>query len=509
MSPGRVDPLRYLRRDVSAVPHQGGYVAKQCPVVAHLRYDPTNVADKVPYPEALQRRFDAGRLFEADVFAELRVLHPTALVFDPDERDLIEPTFDAMRRGVALIVGGQLPNDDVGRRVGKPDIVVRVEDASIDGNAWSYVPVDVKHHLTLQPSVQGAFGPPQCSPLGSPTLTDPNVGYPRWLIHRDRGVTTRSDLATLDARTASLLDAGVDLARWRQQAATLLGDTPVDAIPVEAPKQLHALLDSEIRTVGDVLGLDVTTAEYSGAPISNLTKSIDLARLGISNTVARARGVTEIVVPSADVELDIDLESAGERVYLWGTLVSGDLPEVAVGYLPFAAFDVLDDGGEAELFVSFWSWLTDVRRAAVDAGLSMHAYCHSGPSAENRQLRSACRRFEGRAGIPTLEEVDAFLASEQWIDMREVVTSQLVTPFGTGLKALATYAGFEWRDDDPGGEQSLAWYELATADADERVRTENQQRLLDYNEDDCRATRHLREWLSQESPSIPSLEDFD
>ena len=146
------------------------------------------------------------------------------------------------------------------------------------------------------------------------------------------------------------------------------------------------------------------------------------------------------------------------------------------GYLPFASFEVLDDDREAELFAEFWTWLTDVRCTATEAGLNMRAYCHSGPSAENRQLRSACRRFEGRAGIPTLEDVDAFLASEQWIDMREVVTSQLLTPFGTGLKALATYAGFAWRDDDPGGEQSLAWYELATAHPDLSVRTENRQR---------------------------------
>ncbi len=80
---------------------------------------------------------------------------------------------------------------------------------------------------------------------------------------------------------------------------------------------------------------------------------------------------------------------------------------------------------------------------------------------------------------------------------------------GTGLKAPATDVGFVWRDDDPGGKQSLAWYELATADPDSDVRGENQRRLLAYNEDDCRATRHLREWLSREGPSIPSLEDFD
>ena len=190
-------------------------------------------------------------------------------------------------------------------------------------------------------------------------------------------------------------------------------------------------------------------------------------------------------------------------------LVSGTHPSIAPGYRPFVTFDVLDDDREAALFADFWAWLTDVRRTAADAGLSLRAYCHSGESAENRQLRSACRRFEGRPGIPALDEVNEFLGSAQWVDMRHVVSTQLLTPFGTGLKALATYAGFTWRDDDPGGEQSLAWYELATVHPDASVRAENQHRVLEYNEDDCRATRHLREWLEREGPSLQALEDFD
>jgi predicted RecB family nuclease len=225
--------------------------------------------------------------------------------------------------------------------------------------------------------------------------------------------------------------------------------------------------------------------------------------------VARQRGVTEIVVPRADVELDIDLESSDERVYLWGALVSGTHPSITTGYRPFVTFDILDDDREAALFADFWAWITDVRRIAADAGLRLRAYCHSGESAENRQLRSACRRFAGRSGIPALDEVDEFLASAQWVDMREVVSTQLLTPFGTGLKALATYAGFTWRDDDPGGEQSLAWYELATAHPDANVRAENQHRVIEYNEDDCRATRHLRDWLERDGQSLPALEEFD
>ena len=631
-----LDPLRYRRLDVTSVPHQGGYIAKQCPVVAHLRYDPTNAATRVSPPEALERRFEAGRLFEAEIFAELNARHPDAVMFDPDARDLIGPTVVAMQNGANLILGGQLPNDDVGRRVGKPDVLVRVDGAEGD-RSWFYVPIDVKHHLTLQPSLSGAFGPARRSLLGSPTPTEgstaagewsrrragdvlqlshywrmleaagfaapgarvagiigternvtwfdldapvwrsggairsslerydfefsfrldviacaltqgqpgaappivvplykrecgecewrdvcvpeldaadhvtlvPGIGYPQWLIHREHGTTTRTALAALDARTASLLDRGVALTRWQDAAGTLPADTPVEAIPSKAPKQRATLLADGVRVAGDLLALDPATAAYSGTPLSNLTTSIDLARLGLTNLVARVRGISEIAVPRADLEIDIDLESSGERVYLWGTLVSGARAGTEPGYLPFVAFDPLDDDGEAELFAEFWTWLTRVRRTAADAGLSLRAYCHSGPSAENRQMRAAAGRFAGRPGVPSLEAVNALLASDQWVDMREVVTTQMLTSFGTGLKSLAAYTGFTWRDDDPGGEQSLAWYELATADPDEAVRAANRQRVLEYNDDDCRATRHLREWLEREGPSLPSLEDLD
>ena len=55
------------------------------------------------------------------------------------------------------------------------------------------------------------------------------------------------------------------------------------------------------------------------------------------------------------------------------------------------------------------------------------------------------------------------------------------------IKTLAKYLGFKWRDTHPSGAASIQWF-------DEWVRTgsaDTRQRILDYNEDDCRATRVL------------------
>lgn len=97
-------------------------------------------------------------------------------------------------------------------------------------------------------------------------------------------------------------------------------------------------------------------------------------------------------------------------------------------------------------------------------------------------------------------EVEEFIRSSRWIDMYRVLDSQLITGDRIGLKLVAGLAGFAWRDDDPDGAASMVWYEQAIAGDPEARR-----RLLAYNEDDVRATRVLRDWMTEtDFPSIAS-----
>ena len=59
------------------------------------------------------------------------------------------------------------------------------------------------------------------------------------------------------------------------------------------------------------------------------------------------------------------------------------------------------------------------------------------------------------------------------------------------IKTLAKYLGFSWRDTHPSGAASIEWFDRWIQRADPAIR----QRILDYNEDDCRATRVLRDAL--------------
>ena len=62
----------------------GGYAAKRCPVRVHNDVSPAvQTLEWVPSPED-QARLDAGKAFEAAVFAQLTALHPGCVLVDPD-----------------------------------------------------------------------------------------------------------------------------------------------------------------------------------------------------------------------------------------------------------------------------------------------------------------------------------------------------------------------------------------------------------------------------------------
>ncbi|WP_392531846.1 TM0106 family RecB-like putative nuclease [Nostoc sp. C117] len=80
----------------------------------------------------------------------------------------------------------------------------------------------------------------------------------------------------------------------------------------------------------------------------------------------------------------------------------------------------------------------------------------------------------------------------RFVDIYEQLTQSVALPIESyALKAIARWLGFEWRNKEASGAKCIYWYDqwLATGD---RTLLES---IQSYNEDDCRATRRVKDWL--------------
>ena len=238
-----------------------------------------------------------------------------------------------------------------------------------------------------------------------------------------------------------------------------------------------------------------------------LDELIYRARCHVRNSALRILDPSLMGCPTADVEVDVDMESYDDATYLWGANVTLNTPlDGAVeGYTTFVEWGELTDEAEAENFARFWAWLNDLRRQCAESGLSFAAYCFWAQAEDGAMNRAVAPPLDGG---PSLAELVAFRqrSPAQWIDLHDLAKVQIQTDGPLGLKQLAASAGFEWRDVNPSGEASMIWYEVATRGDDEEAQT-SRQRILDYNEDDCRATKALRDWLNGAAKSLAHRDD--
>ena len=299
-------------------------------------------------------------------------------------------------------------------------------------------------------------------------------------------------------------------------------ETVRDISLVAAGADVDVLHAAGVRTVDDLAGMDGAAA--AALPLTGLAPGTARARARAwLGGLPLVRKSAEVRVRRADLELDVDMESFLEDgAYLWGTYLTG--PAVAVlgltpGYRAFVSWQPVPDVDEGRAFAAFWTYLTGLRTLAAARGLSFAAYCYS-RSAEERWLRSTPVRYPDVPRMPSAAQIAEFCASPDWVDIYQEIKDQFLVTGSMRLKALAPLAGFSWRDPEPGGENSMAWYRAAVA-ADGRARPVDEdgvvgpvnrdmaERILQYNEDDVLATLALRRWMTDRATEVPTAAEID
>lgn len=537
-----------------------GYAAKSCARVVHNEYDVTVPEVGWEPPADLQRLFDLGNEFEADVlarwagsglagFADLRR-------FDTDKQAHIAATVEAMRSGASVIVGGRLPDDPVGCRTGKPDILLR------DGRG--YHPADIKAHHVLDGkgtsaqvstldaplhadayTVDGegprrrerdliqlahywrmleACGMQAARPCGAILGTDrPEQPVLAWFdlaepcfrtFSRTHGSADRSSLERYDhehnfrvlvARRALqrrgakddpeplVAPIGHDECRTCRWAPVCVDTLPATDASRELRGKLGvreylALRGHGVRTVDDLADLDTESLLAGGYdeqiahlanPAERLRRAVIAAQLARDGAVLRIKPAAVIDIPTADVEVDLDIEWGRDgHVYLWGLQVT-DVD--ASRYVSFFDPDIDTVEAEATLARQCLAWLHSLAAQTTAAGRSLLVFHYWIPEPT-----------KAREYLPLPDDASH---PDRWVDLLPYVRAAVDSRYGHGLKLVAQNGpGHRWRDPDPGGLQSQDWLETARHGSPAE-REQARTRLLAYNEDDVRATLAVRTWL--------------
>lgn len=108
--------------------------------------------------------------------------------------------------------------------------------------------------------------------------------------------------------------------------------------------------------------------------------------------------------------------------------------------------------------------------------------------------REVFRRFASKYGV-SRELEDKF--KNNTIDLHELFIQAAILPiYFYSLKDIARFLGFNWRATDAGGAESVVWYNEWMNTGDKTILN----KILQYNEDDVRATLYVKEWLAKQKP---------
>ncbi len=190
----------------------------------------------------------------------------------------------------------------------------------------------------------------------------------------------------------------------------------------------------------------------------------------------------EVNFPNMSYELFFDIEDdpTQEFVYLHGVYERGPKGE---RFLDFTAKNLTQEA-EKEAWSKFWKYI----KSLPQDDFSVYYYA----SHEKSTYRKLQKKYPE---IITENELENFFDNPHVIDLyTNIIFKNTDWPVGSySLKALAQYCGFFWRDETPSGALSIQWFNEYIEKKDNKLL----ERILLYNEDDCKATMVLKDKIKE------------
>jgi uncharacterized protein len=235
-----------------------------------------------------------------------------------------------------------------------------------------------------------------------------------------------------------------------------------------------------------------TVTELATANIEDLEDAVEgmsrrkleaLQRQALALHEKRLIVISKNPLPQGETEIYFDIEGDPLRgvEYLFGLLVAKGKSKGRYEY-----FLAKEPDGEKDAWYEF---LAFVKTLPDDA----HIF-HYGT-----YERTVVNRLKNRYGGDE-EAIDRL--ERRMLNLLTTVCESVALPvYFYSLKDIAKQLGFKWRHKAAGGANSITWYEEYLRLKDNKKTAVKAKKILqdiiDYNEDDVRATLHLKRWLDQ------------
>jgi len=475
------------------------------PITASMLYDytrcPTRVAldlfedraKRDPINPFVQMLWDRGHLYENEVVSALKIEHVSFRGLASSEREAL--TEKAMKENAPLILGGRIRSDDL---LGDPDLLRLEGDKYIAGDIKSGAGEEDAGDDEAKPKKHYAV---QLA-LYTDILEQKGLSAGRhafvWDVHGEevyydfslsQGPKTPQ---TYWEYYQSILEYVRVVARNKVSAPpayasvckmcywmtickkTLIETNDITLIPELGRSKRDSLL-SYVKTVEDFACCQ-GFPKIKGVGEDTIAKFQRRAKL-LSSNDKQPYLLKPIDLPQPEVEIffDIETDPLREICYLHGFVerVGGD--NSTEKYINFFS-DAAGEEEEKKNFDLAFRYLTGRENSLF--------YYYS------KYERTIYRKLQEKyPDVCSQDDIEALFNPRKGIDLyNDVVTKSTVWPtYSHSIKDLAVHLGFKWRDKHPSGAASIEWFDQWIRSGDPT----HKQRILDYNEDDCIATRVL------------------
>lgn len=448
----------------------------------------------------VQLLWERGALHEAEVMQRLEEPYLDLSDFVGDEKT--SKTLQAIKDGEPLIFGGRLEVDNL---LGEPDLLRKEADGYSAGDIKSGAGFEGKEdhskpkkHYAVQLGLYTdtlerlGFSGGRCAFIWD--IEGEEVAYDFTELYGKQNPHTlwedyKEVLAQAEAIVGKTLEtrpaySGVcKLCHWYTACTKRLeNDDDLTLIP-ELGRAKRDVMLKHVSTVQALAKAETTTFIEGKKTIfprigpATLEKFSARAKLLSAGKDARPYLRAPIDLPNESLELFFDIEDDPMRdiVYLHGFVERRDGDATNERYVYFLAEEPTE-ACEERVFSEAVQYMQECQPCAI--------YYYA--SHEKTTYGKLLKKYPGACDE---DDLTALYESERTVDLyNDIVRKATEWPtWDHGLKTLAKYLGFEWRDTHPSGAASIEWYDRWVRTGDPEIR----QRILDYNEDDCRATRFL------------------